>query len=91
MNKDALDLPVDKAWVAKHPQFSTAVEVLHSEKPSTATAGCALGTMPQSRKASEDGLEKAILGQTPPASAMGDAAKGMTPVLKEYNSSVSGN
>ena len=91
VNKGALDLPVDKAWVAKYPQFSTAVEVLHAEKPSTATAGCALGTMPQSRKASEDGLEKAILGQTPPATAMGDAAKGMASVLQQYNSSVSGN
>ena len=82
---------MDKAWVARYPQFSTAVEVLHSEKPSTATAGCALGTMPQSRKASEDGLEKAILGQTPPATAMSDAAKGMAPVLQQYNSSVGGS
>jgi sn-glycerol 3-phosphate transport system substrate-binding protein len=91
VNKGALDLPVDKAWVAKNPQFSTAVKVLHSTTPSTATAGCALGTMPQSRKASEDGLEKAILGQTPPATAMREAAKGMAPVLQQYNSSVSGN
>jgi len=91
VNRDALDLPVDKAWVARYPQFATAVKVLHSEKPSTATAGCALGTMPQSRKASEDGLEKAILGQTPPATAMGDAAKGMASVLQQYNSSVGGN
>jgi sn-glycerol 3-phosphate transport system substrate-binding protein len=88
VNKGALDLPVDKAWVAKFPQFSTAVNVLHAETPSTATAGCALGTMPQSRKASEDGLEKAILGQAPPATAMGDAGKSMTSVLQQYNSSV---
>ena len=91
VNKDALDLPIDKAWVAQHPQFSTAVDVLHSEKPSTATAGCALGTMPQSRKASEDGLEKAILGEASPAAAMSDAAKSMATVLQQYNSSVSGN
>ena len=90
VNKDALELPIDKAWVAKYPQFTTAIEVLHAEKPSTATAGCALGTMPQSRKASEDGLEKAILGQTSPADAMGNAAKGMTSILTQYNSSVGG-
>lgn len=90
VNKDALELPIDKAWVAKYPQFTTAVEVLHAEKPSTATAGCALGTMPQSRKASEDGLEKAILGQASPADAMGNAAKGMTSILTQYNSSVGG-
>src|SRR6185436_5521078 len=53
VNTGALDLPVDKAWVARYPQFSTAVKVLHSTTPSTATAGCALGTMTQSRKASE--------------------------------------
>ncbi|GAB3594860.1 ABC transporter substrate-binding protein [Angustibacter peucedani] len=87
----ALDLPADKAWVAKYPQFSTAVDVLHSEQPSTATAGCALGTMPQSRKASEDGLEKAILGQAPPQQALTDAAKGLEPVLKQYNDSVGGS
>ena len=91
VNKGALDLPLDKAWVAKYPQFSTAVEVLHSETPSTATAGCALGTMPQARKAAEDGLEKAILGTATPATAMSDAAKGMTSTLQQYNSSVSGN
>jgi len=90
VNKGALDLPLDKAWVAKYPQFSTAIDVLHAETPSTATAGCALGTMPQSRKASEDGLEKAILGAAP-AAAMGDAAKGMATTLQQYNSSVSGN
>lgn len=91
VNKGSLDLPLDKAWVAKYPQFSTAVEVLHAETPTTATAGCALGTMPQSRVASEDGLEKAILGEAPPATAMGEAAKSMDPVLKQYNSSVSGS
>lgn len=91
VNKGALDLPLDKAWVAKYPQFSTAVDVLHAETPSTATAGCALGTMPQSRKAAEDGLEKAVLGAAPPATAMGDAAKGMATTLQQYNSSVSGN
>ena len=91
VNKDALDLPIDKAWIAKYPQFTTAIDALHATTPSTATAGCALGTMPQSRKASEDGLEKAILGQAPPATAMGDAAKSMVTVLQQYNSSVSNN
>lgn len=86
----ALDLPADKAWVAKYPQFSTAVNVLRAEQPSTATAGCALGTMPQSRKASEDGLEKAILKQAPAEQAMADAASSMDQVMKQYNSSVKG-
>lgn len=86
----ALDLPEDKAWVRKYPQFSTAVDVLRSEQPSTATAGCALGTMPQARKAAEDGLEKAILKQAPAEQAMPEAAASMDSVLKQYNSSVSG-
>jgi sn-glycerol 3-phosphate transport system substrate-binding protein len=90
VNKGALDLPVDKAWVTQYPQFSTAITVLHSETPSTATAGCALGTMPQARKAAEDGLEKAILGSATPATAMSEAAKGMAGTLHQYNSSVSG-
>lgn len=90
VNKTSLDLPEDKAWVSKYPQFSTAVRVLQSETPSTATAGCALGTMPQARKASEDGLEKTILGDATAEEAMGDAAKSMESVLDQYNSSVGG-
>ncbi|MEV8373916.1 ABC transporter substrate-binding protein [Kribbella sp. NPDC056861] len=87
INSKALDLPEDKAWVAQYPQFTTAITQLHSTKPTNASSGCILGVMPQSRKASEDGLEKAVLG-TDPAKAMQDAADSIKPQIEQYNKTV---
>jgi len=90
VNAKALDEPVDKAWTAKYPQFQTAVDQLHSTQPSVASAGCILGVMPQARKASEDGLEKAILGQATPQQAMTEAAASIQPQIDSYNKAVGG-
>lgn len=90
VNAKALDEPVDKAWTAKYLQFQTAVDQLHSTQPSVASAGCILGVMPQARKASEDGLEKAILGQATPQQAMTEAAASIQPQIDSYNKAVGG-
>jgi len=90
VNAKALEEPVDKAWTAKYPQFQTAVDQLHSTQPSVASAGCILGVMPQARKASEDGLEKAILGQATPQQAMTEAAASIQPQIDSYNEAVGG-
>ncbi|WBQ05911.1 ABC transporter substrate-binding protein [Kribbella sp. CA-293567] len=87
INSKALDLPEDKAWVAQYPQFTTAITQLHDTKPTNASSGCILGVMPQSRKASEDGLEKAVLG-TDPAEAMKAAASSIQPQIDQYNKTV---
>jgi sn-glycerol 3-phosphate transport system substrate-binding protein len=87
INSKALDLPEDKAWVAQYPQFTTAITQLHNTKPSNPSSGCILGVMPQARKASEDGLEKAILG-TDPATAMKAAADSIKPQIDQYNKTV---
>ncbi len=88
VNAKALDEPVDKAWVQKYPQFTTAIEQLHGTKPSTATAGCLLGVMPQVRKAAETGLEKAILGQAEPQAALTEAAGSVSSQIADYNTAV---
>lgn len=88
VNKKALDLPEDKQWIAQYPQFTSAVDQLHANKPSLATSGCILGVMPESRKASEDGLEQTILGSKPAEQAMADAAKAIKPEIEKYNKSV---
>lgn len=88
VNKKALDLPEDKQWVQQFPQFTSAVDQLHANKPSLSTAGCILGVMPESRKASEDGLEQTILGTRPAEQAMADAAKSIKPEIDKYNKSV---
>ncbi|HEY3560424.1 MAG TPA: ABC transporter substrate-binding protein [Kribbella sp.] len=87
INKKALDEPADKAWVAQYPQFTTAITQLHNTKPTNASSGCILGVMPQARKASEDGLEKAVLG-TDPATAMKAAADSIKPQIDQYNKTV---
>jgi sn-glycerol 3-phosphate transport system substrate-binding protein len=88
INPKALDEQIDKDWVAKYPQFRTAVDQLHALPPSVASAGCLLGVMPQARKASEDGLEAAIVGSKPAEQAMKDAAAGMQSAIQSYNKSV---
>ena len=88
INPRALDEQIDKAWMAKFPQFRTAVDQLHALPPSVASAGCLLGVMPQARKASEDGLEAAIVGSKPAERAMKDAAASVQAAIDSYNTSV---
>ena len=88
MNPKALGEQIDKDWVAQYPQFTTAVEQLHALPPSVPSAGCLLGVMPQSRKASEDGLEAAIVGSKPAEQAMKDAAASVQGAIDGYNKSV---
>jgi sn-glycerol 3-phosphate transport system substrate-binding protein len=85
--KQALDDPSDKAWVAKNPQFQTAIDELTSTKPSTANSGCLLGVMPQARKGIEDALEQTISGSKTAQQALADAAKAIQPAIDNYNKS----
>lgn len=89
INVKALDEQIDKDWMAQFPQFRTAVDQLHALPPSVASAGCLLGVMPQARKASEDGLEAAIVGSKPAEQAMKDAAASVQDAIDSYNKSVS--
>jgi len=87
ISKGALNEPVDVAYRQKNPLFDVAVKQLEGTPLNTATQGCALGVMPQSRKASEDGIEKALNGADAQAS-MTDAANGLQSAIKQYNGSV---
>jgi sn-glycerol 3-phosphate transport system substrate-binding protein len=86
-SKKALQEPMDVKWRKQYPQFDVAVKQLEQTKLSKATQGCLLGVMPQSRKLSEDGLEKAINGADAKKS-MTDAANALLPAIKQYNESV---
>jgi sn-glycerol 3-phosphate transport system substrate-binding protein len=88
VNRKAHDETVTKDWRAKYPQFGTAVDQLHARQPSVASSGCLLGVMPQARKASEDGLEQAILGAKPAEQAMKDAAASVKKDIDNYNAAV---
>ncbi|MFJ5923959.1 ABC transporter substrate-binding protein [Kitasatospora sp. NPDC092948] len=88
VNTKALDLPADKEWVGKYPQFQTAIDQLKATKPTAATAGCALGVMPQARKGVETAIEQTIAGTKTAQQALTDAAKELQPAIESYNSSV---
>ncbi|GAA2235952.1 ABC transporter substrate-binding protein [Kitasatospora cystarginea] len=88
VNRKALDDPKDKEWLAKYPQFQTAIDELHATKPTPATAGCLLGVMPQARKGVETAIEQTISGAKTAQQALGDAAKDLQPALDSYNASV---
>lgn len=86
ISQSALELPEDVAWRQQYPQFDVAVQQLENTELSLATQGCVLGVMPQARKASEDGLESAVLGEDPQA-AMTAAADGLKDQIQQYNDS----
>lgn len=88
VNKKSLDDPKDKEWVAKYPQFQTAIDQLKATKPTPATAGCLLGVMPQARKGVETAIEQTISGSKSAKQALADAAKEIQPAIESYNSSV---
>lgn len=87
VNAKALQQPTVTEWQTRYPQFATAVDQLHALPPSIASAGCLLGVMPQARKATEDGLEQAILGKAAEP-AMKEAATGIKPEITNYNDAV---
>lgn len=87
ISKGALQEPNDVAWRKKYPQFNVAVQELEQTKRDTATQGCLFGVMPQSRKASEDGLEKALNGADP-QQAMTAAVQSLAPTISQYNRAI---
>ncbi|MFJ5232302.1 ABC transporter substrate-binding protein [Kitasatospora sp. NPDC088391] len=90
VNTKALDVAADKEWVAKYPQFQTAIDQLKATKPTPATAGCLLGVMPQARKGVETAIEQTVSGSKTAQQALTDAAKELQPAIESYNSSVAG-
>jgi sn-glycerol 3-phosphate transport system substrate-binding protein len=83
----ALSEPLDKAFVAKNPLFRVAIDSLGRTKVGPTTTGCAAGSMPQIRKATEDGLERALIGKDV-ASSMAQVQKNVQQAVANYNDSV---
>lgn len=88
VNVKALDLPLDKEWLAKNPLFQVAIDSLGSTKIGPTTTGCVAGSMPQIRKASEDGLERALIGNDPEQSLQ-QVQENVAATIANYNDSVS--
>lgn len=88
ISKSALNDPTDKAWVAKRPQFETAVKQLEGTTLSKATQGCLLGVMPQARANIEDAIDAAITGKKSPQQALNNAESKTKQQIEQYNNAV---
>nr|WP_156609779.1 ABC transporter substrate-binding protein [Auraticoccus cholistanensis] len=87
INTAALELPQEKEYLAANPSFTVAIESLRRTELSPTSTGCAAGSMPQIRKASEDGLERALIGGDPQES-MTKARQNVGLTIENYNQAV---
>lgn len=85
VTKKAYDVPLDKEWVTKYPQFLTAVTQLHDAPLIPATQGGAAGVMPTARLRIEVAIEEVLGGKATVADALKRAADDVTKSLVDYN------
>lgn len=90
ISKMALDTDIDKKWVARNPQFSTAIKQLRGTRLSTATQGCSVGVLPQIRKEVENAMQAVVLQGTDPKQALRTAQQKSNQEIADYNSKLGG-
>lgn len=88
VTKKSYDEQIDKDWVAKYPQFLTAVDQLHISPNTRATQGGFTGVMPQARQRIELAIEEVIQGKATPKEALDKAAEDVTKAITDYNKTV---
>ncbi len=88
VRKQSYDVKEDKDWVAKYPQFLTAVDQLHAAPNIRATQGGLSGIMPAARARIETAIEEVLGGKKSPQQALDDAAADVTKLITDYNKSV---
>lgn len=87
-SKAAYDVPADKEWLAKYPQFQTAIDQLHASPPNPATQGALLGIFVQARTDTEDAMSSVFNGQASAQQALDKAAGLVSDEIKQYNQAV---
>jgi sn-glycerol 3-phosphate transport system substrate-binding protein len=80
--------PVAASYRASRPQFDTALQQLHQEKPDKATAGCILGVMAQARQENENAMEKILTTKIDTKTALSGAVTAIQPAIDQYNQAV---
>ncbi|MCI0477728.1 MAG: ABC transporter substrate-binding protein, partial [Anaerolineales bacterium] len=88
VTKKAYDVQTDKEWVAKYPQFLTAVEQLHAAPNNRFTQGALTGVMPAARQRIENAIEEVLNGKATPQQALDSAATDVTKLITDYNKTV---
>lgn len=82
----ALELPVEQEYLKQNPQFQVAIDSLNATEVKPTSTGCVAGSMPQIRKASEDGLERVLIGQDP-VESMRKVKENVAITIANYNDS----
>jgi sn-glycerol 3-phosphate transport system substrate-binding protein len=85
IRKAAYNEQLDKDWVAKYPQFTTAVDQLHAAPLNTFTQGGLIGVFPQARATVETMIEEVLAGKGTTQASLDKAAKAVTDAIAEYN------
>jgi sn-glycerol 3-phosphate transport system substrate-binding protein len=88
VRKAAYNVQEDKDWVAKYPQFLTAVDQLHAAPNNRFTQGALSGIMPSARQRVEQAIEEVIAGKNTPQQALDAAAADVTKLISDYNKTV---
>ena len=83
--KAAYNEQAAKDWVAKYPQFTTAVNQIRNSPQNRATSGCVLGVMPQARARTQKMIESVLLGQATSQAALDAAVADMNDQIDKYN------
>ena len=83
--KAAYNEQASKDWVAKYPQFTTAVNEIRNSPQNRATNGCVLGVMPQARARTQKMIESVLLGQATTQAALDAAVADMNDQIDKYN------
>jgi sn-glycerol 3-phosphate transport system substrate-binding protein len=87
MRKAAYNEAAAKEWVAKFPQFNTAVEQIRAVPVNRITQGAVFGVFPQARQRIETAIEQVLLGQADSKTALDQAAEEITSAIDRYNKS----
>jgi sn-glycerol 3-phosphate transport system substrate-binding protein len=87
-SKKSYDVQLDKDWVAKYPQFKTAVDQLHNSPNIPQTQGAFSGIMPGARARVENTIEEVLGGKAAPQASLDNAATDVTKLITDYNKTV---
>lgn len=87
IRKSAYNEATSKEWVGKYPQFTTAIEQIHSVPVNRVTQGAVFGVFPQARQRVETAIEEALLGKASTKEALDKAAEDITAAIAKYNQS----
>lgn len=88
IRKAAYDEQLTKDWVAKYPQFQTAIDQLHIAPNNRVTNGGLIGVFPTARQTIETAIEELLAGKGTSQEILDKAATSVTQALTEYYASM---